>query len=733
MSKVNVSRRAFIKGTLVAGGGLLIGYSLYGDDSQPSPLTTSENVYSPNLFLELMPDNSINFYCPRDEMGQGITTGLTTLVAEELDVAPSRFNIKVAGLHDDYANPAFGSQATGGSTSMKVHYMPLRQMAANVRALLVNAASTELGVSVASIRTEDAQIIASGQSYPYSRFLTTAANLELPTEAPLKKQADFRYIGVESHRLDAVEKSTGTAMYGMDVELPGMHYVAVLHSPVADGKLKSCDRVPAKSMPGVTDVIETSFGLAVVAKSYWQARKAVSKLQAHWTKPKLASLSSESIRERYQHAMASESGTSDLDEGDTEAAFANADAIIKSQYWAPYLAHAPMEPMNATARVQDGKLEVWSGSQAPGGFHKQLVRHFGLDDESVAFHNLNSGGAFGRRSYMGHVLEAAEVAMLTKHPVQLIWSREDDIRHGHYRPASLMTIKAGVNVEGKMVGWSAKRVGSNVIAESISSIIGATLSSGTPAFMLDAIGSTAESLTDSFFVDPSSVEGIAGDYDFANKLVKHVTVDDGLPLGFWRSVGHSFTAFAKESAVDELAHAKGIDPVQFRLDNTTNNQRLNKVIRAVDDRLARTNLARGHHIGFAAHGSFDSYVAEAAEVSVAGGKIRVHKVICAVDCGVAVNPNNVRMQMEGGIMFGLTAALYGDINIKDGVVQQSNFHDYQILRINEAPDVEVIVINSSEPPTGVGEPGLPPIAPAVANAVFAATGQRLRELPLRLG
>ena len=732
MSAINISRRTFIKGSAIAGGGLVIGYSLFGSKEEAKPFEVGQDAYAPNLFLEFLADNSIKFHCPRDEMGQGITTGLVTLIAEDLDASPSRFKVVPAGVHDDYVNPEFSAQMTGGSTSIRAHYQPLRQMAANVRALFIKAASLDLGVPAASIRTQDAQIIVAGAKHPYAHFLKTAATLDLPEETPLKDAADFRYIGIEFPRIDALEKSTGTAVYGIDIDLPDMHYVAVLHSPVSGGKLKSFDASAAESQAGVTDVVETSYGVAVVAQSYWQAHKAVQSLKADWSLPELAKLSSQKIRARYQDALLNEPGTTTGDEGDLEAGFADADQTIEAQYWAPYLSHATMEPMNAVARVQDGKLEVWSGTQSPVAARNQLVRRFGLDEDAVHFHNTYSGGGFGRRTYLDHVLEAAEVAMLTKRPVKLIFSREDDIRESRFRPASLMSIKAGVNTQGALVGWQAKRVGNNVGADSAGAIFSAIFGSGMPKMIIDMMGGLAEGATDGIVVDPTSVEGLLGDYDFANKAVAHVTIDDGLPLGFWRSVGHSFSAFAKESAMDEIAHAADLDPVQLRLANTKKNPRLHQVIRAVQKQIGRLGRQPGRYVGFAAHGSFESYVAEAAEISLDGNKIRVHKVICAVDCGRAINPDNVRMQMEGAIMFGLTAALYGDIELKDGVVQQSNFHDYQILRMNEAPDVEVILIESQEPPSGVGEPGLPPIAPAVANAVFAASGQRLRDLPLRL-
>jgi isoquinoline 1-oxidoreductase/isoquinoline 1-oxidoreductase beta subunit len=639
--------------------------------------------------------------------------------------------IEFAGVHSDYNNPEYGIQATGGSSSIKVHYLQLRQAGANTRALLIDAASKDLGVSVGDISTEDGHIVIAGKRYPYGQFVGTAATLTATDEAPLKSNTDFRYIGKEFSRVDAAAKSTGTAEYGIDIDIPGMHHAVVMRSPVAGAKLKSVDKSKAQNMPGVTDVVEISSGVAVVAEKYWQAKIAAEKLSPVWEDVALAKVDTDTVRQDYAAAMKNEDGISDTDEGDVEAGLNDADHIIEAEYWAPYLAHAPLEPMNAVVRIENGEADVWSGTQGIGAAQGLVSRFSGIPVEKVRAHNTYLGGAFGRRGTLTHIIEATEVAVAANKPIHLLWSREDDIRNGVYRPASLMKIKAGLKDDGSITAWQAKRVGGNITPKTLENMMPALfpgLGDGTIEFM----AGLSRDFYAGWMVDHLSVEGLAEDYDTANKTVHHVTVEHDVPLTFWRSVGHSYTSFAKEGMVDELAEKAGMDPVEFRIRNTQNNPRLNNVIRVAQQRMKEMRPTDGHYLGFAAHNSFFTDVAEIAEVSIDGNEIRVHKVTCVVDCGIAVNPDIVRAQMEGAVMFGLTAALYGDLDLERGAFKQSNFHDYPILRMSEAPEVEVVIVDSGTEPTGVGEPGLPPIAPAVASAVFKATGQRLRSLPLRL-
>ncbi|MDA9297660.1 molybdopterin-dependent oxidoreductase [Pseudomonadales bacterium] len=731
MSVMNMSRRQFLKTTGILGGGLVIGFSMTGCSSSELPIVLAPQGFVPNAFLQIMPDNGIRFYCPRDEMGQGVTTGLSTLIGEELDVHPKDMVILFAGVHSDYNNPDFGVQGTGGSSSLKAHYLQLRQVGANTRGLLVAAAAQDLGVPASAISTRDGHIVVAGQQYPYGQFVQTAAGLEAPTAAPMKSNNEFRYIGQEFARVDAAAKSTGTAEFGIDIDIPNMHHAVVRRSPVAGAKLKSVDKSAALNMPGVTDVIEISSGVAVVAEKYWQAKTAAAKLAPVWEEVALSKINSSDVRADYNQAMQQDDGVVDTDEGDVQAGLAAADHIVEAEYWAPFLAHAPLEPMNAVVRIENGEADVWSGTQGIVAAQGLVSRFSGIPVEKVRAHNTYLGGAFGRRGTLTHVIEATEVAVASNKPIHLLWSREDDIQNGVYRPASLMKIKAGVKNDGRITAWQAKRVGGNITPKTLQNMMPALfpgLNDGTIDFMVGL----SQDIFAGWMVDHASVEGLYEDYDTDNKTVNHVTVEHDIPLTFWRSVGHSYTSFAKEGITDELAEKAGMDPVAFRLKNTQGNPRLQNVIRVAQQHMRTMQPAAGRFLGFAAHNSFATDVAEIAEVSVVGKTIRVHKVTCIVDCGIAVNPDIVRGQMEGAVMFGLTAALYGDLELAQGAFKQSNFHDYPILKMSEAPQVEVIIIDSGTAPTGVGEPGLPPIAPAVASAVYQATGQRLRSLPLKI-
>lgn len=728
----NVSRRRFLKTTAVMGGGVVIGFSLAGCSSPgPLPIELAESGFVPNAFLQLLPDNTLRFYTPRDEMGQGVTTGLSTLLGEELDFDPLNMEIRFAGVHEDYNNPGMGVQATGGSNATHAHFDQLRQVGANTRALILAAAEHDLGIAQDQMKTDNGEILVGSERYPYGQFVQTAATLSPPLEAPLKPQSAFKYIGRESTRVDALAKSTGTAVFGIDIDLPGMHHAVVKRSPVAGAVPQSFNAAPVRSMPGVTDVIEIGSGIAVVAEKYWQAKVAVDALQVSWTSVPLSKVNSDTIRADYEVALTSGEALIPTDEGDVDAQWNSAEHVLEADYWTPFLSHAPMEPMNAVVRIQGDEAEVWSGTQGPVAAQGLVARFSGIEPERVKVHQTYLGGSFGRRGTLTHIIEATQVAVATGKPIHLLWSREDDLKHGLYRPASLMRLKAGINADGKIMAWDAARVGGNISPDTIKNMMPA-LFPGLGDGLIDWTVGLAKGALNGWVTDPSSLEGLFEDYDQANTRVKHTTLNHDIPLTFWRSVGHSYTAFAKESMIDELALASGHDPVAFRLNNTQNKPRLQNVIRVAGDALQGMQPKPGRYLGFAAHHSFLTDVAQIAEVSVEEGQIQVHKVLCVVDCGIAVNPDIVRAQMEGAIMFGLTAALHGEHRIQDGEVMESNFDNYPILRMAEAPSVDVIIIPSTAKPTGVGEPGLPPIAPAVANAVYRATGQRLRSLPLRL-
>lgn len=725
---MKITRRKLLWTAGIGGGSLVVGWMVYGRG--PGPVVPrSVDGFLPNAFLELSPDNSIYFYCPRDEMGQGVTTGLATLVGEELDVEPTELKVKFATVHPAYNNPAFRYQGTGGSTSMKAHFMPLRQTAADTRQLLLNAASQDLGVKASELRTRRGHIwMSETETYPYGAFIATAAMLPMPEGTDLKPRRNWRYIGKEGQRVDGLEKATGIAKYGIDVRIKDLHRSVVRRPPVAGSTLRSWDDTRAREQQGVILIAPISTGVVVVAKEYWQAKTASELLEIEWEEPELTQVDSRQIRNDYELAIDNDEGSAQ-EGGDVVEGFAAAQRVISADFWTPYLAHAPMEPMNAVVRIGQDRVDVWSGTQSPAGTRGLVARTLKLEASKVYVHSTLMGGGFGRRGALTHIAEAAEAAAKSSKPVQVIWSREDDIQNGYYRPAALMRIKAGLALDGQLNAWEAVRVGSNIEPSLVNLALPGVLPKLPDDLIAAAVG-LSDKATRDWFVAPSSVEGLYGDYHVPNYRIRNVTRNHGLPLMFWRSVGHSQTAFAKESILDIAAHTLDIDPVELRLRNTQQNPRLHQVIRAAGERMRRLPQIAGRGLGIAAHASFDSFVAQVAEVSVEGKTIRIHRVICVIDCGLAVNPDIVRAQMEGSIVFGLSATLYGDLQVKNGRILESNFHDYPILRMEDTPEIEVIILDSDLPPSGVGEPGVPPIAPAVANAVFAATGERLRELPL---
>jgi isoquinoline 1-oxidoreductase beta subunit len=732
MSGQSLSRRHFLKTSGMVGGGIVVAVALPGCAfNGPHPIEVTDAGFIPNAFLQIAPDNKITFYCPSDEMGQGIRTGLATIIGEELDVDPANMLVQAAGSHEDYNNPEFRVQGTGGSNAVRVFYQPLRQVGADTRALLLNAAALDLGIPSEQLLTDDGFIVAGDRRYPYGDFVDTASSLEMPVATSLKAPSNFQYIGADAPRVDALAKATGTASFGIDTDLPGMVYAVVVRPPVAGSKALKFDDSAARIAPGVLDIVAVSSGIAVVAERYWQAYQAAKKLTVDWEKRPLSSVTSTQVRQDLSAALEANDDTESSHVGDPEKAFAEADRILETDYYAPFLAHAPMEPLNATLRITENGADLWTGVQFVGAAQGVLERLTGLPRGDIKIHNQFLGGGFGRRATLSHIVEVAEIAMSIDKPVQLLWSREDDLRHGFYRPAAMMKIKAAADNEGRITAWQARRSGANITAQTMKNALPGVLPS-LPTGLLNGLVGAMDYVFDNWAVDASSVEGLHETYSLPSYRVSHASVDHGLPTTFWRSVGHSYTSFAVESMMDELAEARQIDPVTLRLKNLEDKPRMKNVVAQAGRLMAAMTVPEHHHLGFAAHSSFGTDVAQIAQVSVTDGNIRVHKVTCVVDCGLAVNPDIVRAQLEGAVMFALTATLYGQIDLDDGAVVQSNFHNYPILRMNESPAVDVVIIESHTPPTGIGEPGVPPLAPAVANAVYRATGQRLRDLPLKL-
>ena len=729
IENLSLSRRGFLKSTGLAATGLVIGCTLPSIGSSKASVPDGTRL---NTFIEITTDGVVHFAMPHAEMGQGVFMGLTTLVAEEMDMNPLSIKTHIADGHPDFGRESDGVQGTGGSDSIHSRYDQLRKVGAQAREILLIAASQQLGVPKSDLRLKEGKIIHGAKQFSIGDFVETAKNIAPVDDAPLTPVDQFKWIGkARTPRSDAIAKVTGTAEFGIDVDVPGALIAAVKLCPVINGTYKSHTNAGAGSLPGVRKIVPFSKGVAVLADTYWQARQAVSVLEVQWSLPEHANVSNDGIRTQLEAGL-SEEGEEASSQGNAPDVLGKSTDLVTARYYVPYLAHATMEPMNCTVQVREDGVELWVPNQTPTGIADAIAEMTGFSRSKILVHSTFLGGGFGRRVMSDYAEYATEIAMNSGETVKMIWSREDDTTHDYYRPVSMADFSASLTPTGEIEALSIKRAGPNAFASVASEILSAALPEFLPRGMVNWLESKVPSIMDGLIVDPSSVEGLGDDYDIANKEVRHVTVDPGIRTGFWRSVGHSFTGFFQESFMDELAHKAGKDPVEFRLAHLSGNPRLKRTLELAAEKAGWGKAKPGRYLGVASHYSFKSYVSEVAEISFDDGDLRIHKVTCVVDCGIAVNPDIVKAQMESGIIFGLTAALYGDITIENGVVQEKNFDAYQMLRMEESPEIEVHIINSTEYPTGVGEPGTPPIAPAVANAYFAATGTRLRSLPFDL-
>lgn len=728
-----LDRRSFLKASALAGGGLALGIPLSGCVGS-GPGGNADDL-APDAWLLITPDNRVIFQLDKAEMGQGVITALPTLLGEELDLDPAGIHVHLASVDPQFRDPM---QVTGGSTSMARRWDPVRKSGAAAREMLRKAAAQEWSVPVDEIMLRDGRIdhALTGRSASYGDLARAASRQSVPRNPPLKEAAAYRWIGHSVPRNDRVIKSTGTAIFGLDVgmgehAIPDMATAVVLRSPRFGATLASHDGSAARALPGVSDVFAISNGVAVVANGYWPARQAASDVIATWSDGPLAGLDSAHIEATQRQLLAEGSGRRVRNDGDVERATASAARVIESEYVIPYLAHATMEPMNCTAWAREDACDIWAPTQAPDILQATVAELTGLARHRVNVHCTLLGGGFGRRAMTDFALEAVEISRHVGRPVKVVWSREDDMRHDYYRPATCNRLRASIAPDGTLSAWEHRLVGPSIIGPMLGDFLGALLPGWVPGSLSGAVGRAGGSLMRSR--DPTLTEG-ADDLPYAidSIRVESQAHDPGVPIGFWRSVGHSQNAFVVESFVDEIAHAMNEDPVRFREKRLANHPRHLAVLRLAAEHAEWGNPPPGRFQGVAVHESFDSLVAEIAEVSVTDGSIRVHRVVCAVDCGIAVNPDIVRAQMQGGIIFGLTAALKSQVTLKDGGIAESNFHDYPLLRIDETPQIDVHIVPRDTPPTGVGEPGTPPIAPAVANAVFAATGVRLRRMPLTL-
>ena len=713
MSKGGISRRTFLKASAAVGGGLLLSFNLPAlMRNAEAAETATANTFAPNAFIRIDRQGRVTLVVHQVEMGQGTYTSLPMLLAEELEVDLAQVQLEHAPPDDKlYANPLVGFQATGGSTSVRGAWEPLRRAGATARTLLVSAASATWNVDSNSCRAEKGEVIhlPTGRKLDYGALVDKAVTLPVSDRVTLKDPKDFKLIGTAAKRLDSQDKVNGKAQFSIDVKIPGMKIATVAACPVFGGKLASVDEAKAKAVKGVHQVVRLDDAVAVVADHMWAAKQGLAALDIRWDEGPNAKLSTADIVQELK-AASQKPGAVARKEGDVAKAMAGAARKVEAVYQVPFLAQATMEPLNCTVQVRKDGCDVWVGTQVATRAQATAAQVTGLPPEKIRVHNHLLGGGFGRRLEVDFITQAVQIAKQVAGPVKVIWTREEDFQHGIYRPYYYDRLAAGLDEHGTPIAWSHRITGSSILARWF-----------PPAFK--------EGL------DPDAVEGAAElPYVFPNVLVDYVRQEPpGIITGWWRGVGPTHNIFVVESFIDELAAAAKKDPVEYRRALLGKSPRARAVLDLATEKASWGRpLPKGHGRGVSVQHVFGSYLAQVAEVAVSkAGEVRVQRVVCAVDCGIIVNPDTVKAQMEGGIIFGITGALYGEITIKDGRVEQNNFHDYRILGINEAPVVEVYLVKSTESPGGIGEPGTSAIAPAVTNAIFAATGKRVRKLPVK--
>ena len=709
-----MKRRQFLKASAAATGGLVIGFTLpVGNKLAIAQSAPTANV-APNAFLRIARDGSVTVQVKHLEFGQGVMTSLPMLVAEELDCDWTKVRAEMAPAAPQFAHTMFGMQMTGGSSSVANSWMQMRTVGAGARAMLISAAASKWKVDAAKCRTDNGFVIGpAGQKAGYGTLADTANALAVPANIKLKDPKDFKIIGKPTRRVDAPGKIDGSAIFGLDVtprQVPNLHTAVVMHPPIFGARVKRFDASKVKGVPGVTHVIQTSNGVAVVAKNFWAAKRGRDLLTVEWDLGPGSKADTADLKKAYRE-LAQKTGIV-AKPGNIEG-LKTAAKTVTAEYEVPYLAHAPMEPLNCTVSVKKDSCEIWVGSQFQTVDQAAAAKTVGLKPEQVKLNTMIAGGGFGRRANPAsdYVIEAVEIARDAKVPVKTVWTREDDIKGGYYRPMYVHRVNAGVDAAGKIIGWDHTIVGQSIIE-----------------------GTAFEPMMVKGGIDSTSVEGVVDTpYDIPNMQTSLHTTRTGVPGLWWRSVGHTHTAFVMETMMDDLAKAAGKDPVAFRRDHLVKHPRIATVLALAAEKAGwGSPLPNGVARGIAVHESFGTVCAEVAEVSIDKGQIKVRRVVAAIDCGLAVNPLTISAQVESAIAFGLSAALYGQLTLKDGVVEQSNFHDYPVLRIADMPKIEVHIVQGGTVPTGVGEPGTPPIAPAVSNAIFALTGKRLREMPFKI-
>jgi isoquinoline 1-oxidoreductase beta subunit len=719
-----INRRTFLKFGMTigaaAGGGLLLGFSLpaasqgaeahksvIGGDAIEAP---QDGVFAPNAFIQIDRTGKVALVIPKVEMGQGVYTSIPMLIAEELEVPLDRVTLDHAPPNEKlFMDPLLGGQLTGGSTSIRYAWEPMRRAGATARVVLINAAARQWQVDPASCHAEAGKVVhpASSRSLGYGELVDAAAKLPVPPDVPLKDPKDFRLIGTAVKRLDSPEKIDGTAMFGLDVRVPGMVYAAIATCPVFGGTLAGVDDTNAKKIPGVRQVVRFDNGVAVIGDHTWAAKRGLATLDIKWNEGAGATLSMKQIVDDLASA-AQHNGAVARKEGDVNNAFSSAKTRVDAVYQQPFLAHATMEPVNCTVHVRPDGCDIWLGTQVPTRIVDAGVKVTGLAAGKITVHNHLLGGGFGRRLEFDMATQALKIGKQLGVPVKVVWTREEDIQHDMYRPYYYDRISAGLDANGKPVAWQHRIVGSSILARF-----------APPAFQHG--------------LDPDAVE-VAADlpYDLPNQLVDYVRQEPhAVPTAFWRGVGPTRGTFVVESFIDELAAQAKVDPVKYRRDLLGKTPRALNVLNVASEAAGwGSAVPKGQGRGVSVMHAFGSFFSMVVDVSVDKGEVAVKRVVCAVDCGMVVNPDTIEAQVQGGVIFAITAALYSEITIKDGRVEQNNFTDYRMLRIDQAPPIEVHIVKSSEAPGGIGEPGTAALAPALTNAIFAATGKRIRQLPV---
>ncbi|HXJ08571.1 MAG TPA: xanthine dehydrogenase family protein molybdopterin-binding subunit [Burkholderiales bacterium] len=696
------TRREFLKSSAAMTGGLVIGVSLPVKNLAYAAADPS----AVNAWVKVAPDNTVTILVARSEMGQGVVMALPTLVAEELDVDIYKVKVDFAPPGEVYINGMLGGQITGGSTSVRDGWEKLRVAGAQARMMLVQAAADQWKTDPSKCKVSNGVISYQGKKLTYGQVAQAAAKLTPPKDVKLKDPKNFKYVGKPLKRLDTYGKTNGSTVFGIDVRLPGMLYASIAQCPVIGGKVQSValDQAGVRDMPGVKNVVQVSDGVAVVADSWWRARQARDKLQIQWDEGPNKSLSTAGVYQQLSDAM-SKPAAQVKTEGNVEQAIAGAAKKLDVTYEMPFLSHSPLEPMNFTADVRpDGALLIGSiqFQQMALGMAAGIT---GLKPEQITIKTTYLGGGFGRRIDLDYMAQAVEISKAIGKPVKLVWTREDDMTHDFYRPASLTRMTGGLDASGKPVALSLKMSSPSVTTRLF------------PQIVKDGI-------------DPLQTEAILVPYDIPNQSVGTVIHDTGLRVGYLRSVSHALNVFANESFIDEMAAAAGKDPYQFRLGLLGKQPRFANVLKIAADKGGWGKaLPKGHAHGIALMEGYDTYMAQVVEASIEKGAIKVHRVVVAVDLGRMVNPNIVKQQLESNIVFGLQVAKYGNITLENGRVQQTNFHQYQLPRMSETPKIELHIVQSNEKPGGIGEPGMACFSPALGNALFKLTGKRQRKMP----